>query len=229
MDEQAVDRLERDLRQVLVRAVDRVARLEADDALPPALRERGAGLGRVARELGKGRLRAFERRDLAGEVERLLRVEPRDAGVRLVRRAEAPLRLEVLVVLEDLLDLERRKLTSTLVRERDDVALRRRVDGETDRQRPRQSAGEVHLLDDGDVVLAVHEPLERRERAARDHVRSESSREVSVTTSSDSMPSGRSPVLSIRRPPCGLIKRSPAATAVTPPPRSRRGRAPRAA
>src|SRR5690349_7343144 len=39
VDQEAVDGLERDLGQVLVGAVDRVARLEADDALPAALCE----------------------------------------------------------------------------------------------------------------------------------------------------------------------------------------------
>ena len=53
VDEQPVDRLERDLRQVLVRAVDRVAGLEADDALPATLGEDPPRLGGVARELGE--------------------------------------------------------------------------------------------------------------------------------------------------------------------------------
>src|SRR5712691_8446453 len=60
--------------------------------------------------------------------------------------------------------------------------------------------------------------------------RSESSREVSVTTWSDSMPSGRSPLLLTRRPPWGLMRRSSAATVVMPfpnpgSPKARLGRA----
>ena len=62
MHEQPVHGLERDLRQVLVRAVDRVARLESDDALPAALGEDATRLGRVARELGERGRRAARRR-----------------------------------------------------------------------------------------------------------------------------------------------------------------------
>ena len=57
--------------------------------------------------------------------------------------------------------------------------------------------------------------------------RSEASREVSVTTSSASTPSGRAPVRSTRTPPCGLISFS-VAVALTRPPAPRRGRARRA-
>ena len=49
VQQQAVDDLERGLLEVLVRAVHRVARLEADDALPLALGERAARVGRIER------------------------------------------------------------------------------------------------------------------------------------------------------------------------------------
>ncbi len=55
MDHQAVDLFERDLCDVLVRAVDRVARLEAHDAGPPPLREEGPGLPRIALVRGERR------------------------------------------------------------------------------------------------------------------------------------------------------------------------------
>ena len=95
MDEEAVDRLERDLRQVLVRAVDRVPRLKADDPPPAALGERSPRVARVERELGELRLRAIEDDDSTGEVVRLLAVETCHAGVGLVRRAEDLLRLRL--------------------------------------------------------------------------------------------------------------------------------------
>ena len=107
MDQQAVHGLERRLRQVLVRAVDRVARLEADDALPAALGESSARLGGVACELGELRRGPVEHGHLAGEVLRLLREEPRDTGMGVVGRAESPLRLGLLVVGERVLDVER--------------------------------------------------------------------------------------------------------------------------
>src|SRR5205823_3040571 len=84
VDEQTVDGLECDLRQVLVRAVDRIARLEADDALPAAVRERSTRLGGIARQLRKGGPRPLKHRHLAREVERLLSVETRDTGVCVV-------------------------------------------------------------------------------------------------------------------------------------------------
>ena len=46
MDHQAVAHLERNLRQVLVRAVDRIARLESGDGLPPELGDARAQLAR---------------------------------------------------------------------------------------------------------------------------------------------------------------------------------------
>src|SRR5207249_7688498 len=82
VDQQAVDRLERDLRQVFVRAVDRVARLKADDALPAAAFELGARLRRVKGQLGKGRRRPIEDGDRPGDVQLRLTVETLDAGMR---------------------------------------------------------------------------------------------------------------------------------------------------
>ena len=46
----------------------------------------------------------------------------------------------------------------------------RSVDGEGDRQRPRQAAREPHLVDDAPVVGLAHEALEGRERARGEHV-----------------------------------------------------------
>ena len=139
MNEEPVDGLERDLREVLVRAVDRIACLEPDDALPPALREDPARLCGIARELGELRCRPLEHGHAAGEVERLLREEPRDARVRLVGRAEAVLGLVLAVVRVGLLDLEDGQSAAALVGERDAVSARRGVDGEAHGQRPRKA------------------------------------------------------------------------------------------
>src|SRR5207302_8495607 len=102
------DRLQRRLGQVLVRAVDRVAGLEPDDALPAPLGERGAGLGRVQGELREGRRLPLEHGDASGQVPRLLLVEARDARMLRVGRPEAALCLALLVVVEDALDLQDR-------------------------------------------------------------------------------------------------------------------------
>src|SRR5436309_12470240 len=54
----------------------------------------------------------------AAEVERLLGVEPGDPGMLVVGRAEAALRLALLVVLVDLIDLEHRERTAARSEER---------------------------------------------------------------------------------------------------------------
>ena len=170
MHEQTVHGLERHLREVLVGAVDRVARLEPDDPLPAALGDDPPRLGRILRKLREGRDGPLEHGDLAGEVEGLLRVQTGDTGVGLVGRAEAELGLTRLVVLESLLHVEHRDGLARLVAECDPVAGRRRVDGEAHGKSPWQPAREMHVRDDALVVGLAHEPLERRERARGDHV-----------------------------------------------------------
>ena len=120
-----------------------------------------------SREVGLGPLEDGHR---PGEVRGLLRVELRDAGMLAVGRAEALLRLALLVVGEDLLDLEHRERAAALVRERDAVARRRLGHGEADGQRPGQPVGEPHRLDDALVVRLAHEAGQRRERARGEHV-----------------------------------------------------------
>src|SRR5205823_8607599 len=81
MHEQAVDGLERDLRQVLVRTMDRVSRLEADHPLPGALGEDPPRLRRIAGELGERLSGPLEDGHAAGQIDRLLRVEAGAARV----------------------------------------------------------------------------------------------------------------------------------------------------
>ena len=86
MDQEPVHGFQRDLGQVLVRPVDRVPSLETDDSFPAALGEDPPGLRGVSRELGERRLLALEDRDAAREVERLLRVQSSDTGMRIVEK-----------------------------------------------------------------------------------------------------------------------------------------------
>ena len=137
MDEKSVDRLERDLGQVLVGPVDRVACLEADDALPAALGKDPPRLGGVASQLGELRLRPLEDRYAARQVLRLLSIQARDAGMSVVRRSEAELGLALLLVLVCLLDLEDRHGAPALVGEDDALAHRSGIDCEADGERPR--------------------------------------------------------------------------------------------
>ena len=71
----------------------------------------------------------------------------------------------VIIILENKMNMP-----PALVRKRDSVAPRFRIYCEADRQRPWKAAREVQVLDDPEVILASHEPLERRQRAAGDHV-----------------------------------------------------------
>ena len=128
MDEKSVDRLERDLGQVLVGPVDRVARLEANDALPAAFGEDPPRLGRVASQLGELRLRPLEDRHSARQVLRLLSIQARDAWISIVGGSKAKLGLALLLVLVCLLDLEGRDRAPALVGEDDALAHRSGVD-----------------------------------------------------------------------------------------------------
>ena len=170
MDQEAVDGLERTLGEVLVGPMDRVAGLEADDPFPAALGEGSAGVGRVERELGERRLRPLEDGYLAGQVERLLRVEPCNARMGLVGGAKRVPGLALLVVLVGLVHLEGGERLARLVGERGLVALGLVVDGETDRQRPWNPLREAHVLEHALVIVSAHEALERRERPGGEHV-----------------------------------------------------------
>ena len=90
VDEEPVDALERRLGDVLVRAVDRVARLEADDRLPAALGERRARLRPAAgcrARTRRGARAASTTRTGPGEAAVALGEQRRDAGVLGVGRA----------------------------------------------------------------------------------------------------------------------------------------------
>ena len=90
--------------------------------------------------------------------------------MRLLGRAEAELGLVLGVVAVDLGDVERREQRAVLGRERHALALRGLRHGERDGQRPDGAVGELHLLDRALVVGLAHEPAQRGEGAARDHV-----------------------------------------------------------
>ena len=184
-----------------------------------------AGILVQLRELG---LEPLEDGDRAGEVRVLLRVEPRDAGMLAVRRPEALLRLALLVVGVDLLDVEHGEPSAALVGERHPVALRRLGDGQADGQRPAQAVRELHRLDDALVVLAAHEAGERGERAGGEHV------EVGELARRERDDLERVDVVGARARPLdehAAVRpiRWSVVTALTRAPRRRRARAPRAA
>ena len=153
-----------------MRPVDRIAGLEADHAPPAALGECRPRVGGVESQLRKRRGHPVEDRDPSGQVERVLLVQPGDAGVLAVGGPEAALGLPLLVIGVGVLDVEDGEQPAVLVGERDAVCLRSRLDGEADGERPRQAVREPHLLDHALVVVRAHEALERRERTAGEHV-----------------------------------------------------------
>src|SRR5918998_3433508 len=177
VEEEAVDYLERALLDVLVGAVDGVARLEADDALPALLGKDLAQLARGVVVLGE-RLRVRvvdEEGDLAPDQGVLLAVDGGDAGVLFVRRAEDLAGLALPVVGELVLDEHGGEDAAIAVHERDLVALGDGtglgvVHGEGDREAPDQPVLEVHRLDDRIVVGLDHEAGQRREDARGDHL-----------------------------------------------------------
>jgi hypothetical protein len=128
------------------------------------------GLRRIERKLRKRRPGALEDSHLAGQVERLLLVEPGDAGMRGVRGAKRVPRLALFVVFEDLVHLEYGDRPPRLVGQCDLVVRRRPVDREADGQGPWQALRQPHLFEHPLVVLLAHEALERRQRAGSQHV-----------------------------------------------------------
>ncbi len=162
--------LERALGDVLVRPVDRVARLEADDRLPAPLREGGA--------------RSLRRQDVVPELVRVLRKvhsahrtrhaagslghQGRDAGVRRIRRAVDVARLLLEVALEGLLDGQNAQETPVGAVQRQLVAVRGVHAGrERDGDAPWQTVGEAHLVHDALPVVGALEAAQRAEPAHR--------------------------------------------------------------
>ena len=116
MQQQAVYDFERALLNVLVRAVDGIPRLEADDSLPAALCEGGPRLRRRQAVLPEVvMLRQRDHVHGATQKHIALGVDRRDAGMGLVLRAVDLTRLKSLVVAELLLDLHGRQRGAVLV------------------------------------------------------------------------------------------------------------------
>jgi hypothetical protein len=173
VQEQPVRDLQGGLGQVLVRAVDRVARLEGDDAAPAALLERLARLGGGEQALRERLLVVGQRLglDRAGQAAVPLPVDRGDAGVGVVGCPVDLLRLALDVAVEDLFDGESPEPFAVVGGDLDHVSLRRlQVGREHDRNRPDPAVGETHLVDHGAPVVGAHKPAERREAAVREQL-----------------------------------------------------------
>jgi hypothetical protein len=78
--------------------------------------------------------------------------------------------LRLAIGLEHLRHVQHREQIALVALQSDPIGGDSPLDSEGDRKRPRQSAGEVHVLDRSGVVRLGHEPGQRRQRARRDHV-----------------------------------------------------------
>jgi hypothetical protein len=169
VQQEAVDRLERRLLDVFVRAVYRIPRLEPDDRAPAALGECAPRIRWIERQFRKERRGAVEQPDIPTDQRVPLRVQLCHSGVLHVGRSVDELCLILFRVLEHVPHFEEAEDASIRTRERDGVAERRVVGGpQCDRQRPRQLAGEAHLVEHSQVVVATHEPGERTVRPGRE-------------------------------------------------------------
>ncbi len=177
MHQHAVAHLDRDLRQVLVRAVHRIARLEGRHLGPAQALELGARLRRRHEQRAVARLEAAvgQHPDGPRQVHLALRHHHLHAGMLLVGGAEHRHAL-VLLVYRVLLAQRHHGERRAVVRidERDvgaDLELvgRRFVERQSDRDGPEQSVGHAHAVAYAFPVRARHEPLERRETADPEH------------------------------------------------------------
>ena len=168
MEQKPVDDLERHFLQVFVRPMDRVAGLEADHRLPGALGFDLSDLRRRQIELRKTRAGPRERHNLAadGPAPRLL--QNADPGMRVVLGSVDAQRFtpDVCFVSSDDIDDADRFVAdekSNPVRSGNFVGAKDDRDGEG------CPAGQAALLDDRLVVIAVHVPVQWRERAGAEH------------------------------------------------------------
>jgi hypothetical protein len=160
-----------------VGAVDRVPRLEADHGSPASLCERGPRLsGREPVREEVVVLGQAERANRACEAEVARLVERRHARVLELLGPIDTERLLLTIALEDLGDVDDRDRVAPLPRQKG-----HRVpgadplhivvgEGQRDRDRPGQAAGQVHRLQDGEVVGLADEPRQRGQGPHGEHL-----------------------------------------------------------
>ena len=158
--------------QFLMRAVQRIARLEGDDLAPAELADIGAKLiRRVAARLEIIMDRLLDAGDRAAEIDRagiVVKIVHRRMGE--IIRAEDFLRLLRLVRRPFVGDRHDGEDDPLLIAQRD-VLIRADAfseflgDVERDRHRPERAVGEAHIVDDGVIVSLRQEPFQRVETA----------------------------------------------------------------
>jgi citrate synthase len=176
VNEGAVDTFEGDLDEVLVRAVDGVARLEAHDGFPAPFGEEGARLGRrqaVVEEVVVGGEPEGANRAAEDQVAR--GVKRGDARMGLVIGAVDLARLVLLVAPVGLLDVDDAEDEAVAVAQGGagagaELTFAGRVNGEVHGDGPGEAAGERHVIDDGAVAGFAHEAAERAEAPIREQL-----------------------------------------------------------
>lgn len=158
--------LQRALLDVLVRAMNGIARLKPDDRAPAALLKHGT---RVDRIVGVGcelRRSPRQQRDPASQQHVALRHEGGDTGMRVISRSVHGVRFLFLVIAKSLFELQHAHKGQPIpVEQRNLVALvplarllpRHR---QSDRQGPRSAVRETHVPQDALVIRSSHETLE---------------------------------------------------------------------
>ena len=165
---------ERALGELLVDAVHGVARLERHHGGVAHRREALAQLrGRETQGAVQPVAREVEHARAAGEVVTRPALGLDDQRVRAVPAAEHRPHLAQDVGRIDLVHLEQRQDDALLVRQRDLARVPPQdllAAGHRERDREELAALEVHLVQDRLVLVPGHEPVERRERADRQHL-----------------------------------------------------------
>src|SRR5579875_3195158 len=159
---EAIDRLQRAFLDVFMGAVNRIARLEGDNTLPTTLGEQPTRLrGRVAINSELLRLQGDDTHGATQQHLTLL-IQYADTRMGLVFRAIDLTRLKLLVVAILFLDAQHSLWFAITVDQCYLLTLAQLCclfggDGQRNRDRPGQAVGEMHLVDNTEVVVAAHE------------------------------------------------------------------------
>ncbi len=177
VDEDAVADLERDLGEILVRAVHGISRLEGGDRAPASRLEQGAGLGGREEELriAFGKLAAREQLHRAGEIDGTLVEDHAHARVRGVGGVEHRVALERLVDRVFLHHAHRRHRRGGARIDQGDLGTGgdgrpgHLVGRQGDRNRPEEAARQPIILAHAFPVGTAHEAVERGKAADAEH------------------------------------------------------------